>query len=736
MGTLKLLLQVAFRNLFKSWVNLIIGGIIFFATFLVVTGGALLDSVISSMSRSIIGSMAGHLQVYSDNSKEKLSLFGGMTSEADIVPVDSFAPIKAALEQHPNVQTVVPMGTNGALISSGNTVDLTLAQLRALYRKTSAEGETPERRAQINSLKSHVRHLAELLESEKKTRRALLRDETQDPAEAAALEKARSDAFWADFDKDPLSSLEFLENQLAPQVADGDLLYIRYVGTDLEAFQKSFDRMQIVEGQAVPPGKRGMLLSKFFYEENMKLKTARRMDRIKEARDTNKKRIATDPELTRWVKENSSQTREIVYQLDPLKSQQAVTRLRDILMLQDLNLAKELSAFLHVSEEDFNAHYKQFYEYALKSQEPDLSVLLSVFLNVNDENFDERYKQFYEELAPLLELYRIKIGDTLTITAFSRTGYVQSVNVPIYGIYQFSGLEKSPISGAANLMDLVSFRELYGYLTEDRKEEIAQLKQKSGVAEVSRDQAEEALFGEESGATLVAEATPGLINENEQLGSNAAALHREDLLKRVYSKEELESGMVLSAAIILEDPTRLDTTLKELQKSQALKDLKLRVVNWQEAAGLIGDFVDVMRRVLWGIVIILFVVVLAIINNAVMMATLQRVREVGTMRAIGAQRSFILLMILLETVVLGLVFGGLGAGAGSALISWAGHTGIPAGSDEMYFFFSGPRLLPTLTASNLIYAFLLVVGVSLFSTLYPAFLATRVSPVRAMQTDE
>ncbi|WP_224369347.1 ABC transporter permease [Hyalangium versicolor] len=702
LGTLKLLLQVAFRNLLKSKVNIIIGGIIFFPSCLVVTGGSLLDSMNSSMSRSIIGSLSGHLQVYSDKSKEELALFGNMGGEADIAAIDSFTPIKTALEKHPNVKTVVPMGTNGALITSGNTVDLTLARIRDLYRKNAAEGETPERRAQIESLKAHVRHLAELLEAEKETRKVLMRDEARDPSEIAALEKARSDAFWADFDKDPLGSLEFLENQLAPQVADGDLLYIRYVGTDLDAFQKSFDRMQIVDGQKVPEGKRGMLLSKFFYEENLKLKTARRMDLIKEARDTNKKTIALDPLLQRYVKENSSQTREIVYQLDPLKTQQAVAKLQE----------------------------------ALGSQEKDLSKLLSSFLAVTDENFDTRYKQFYEQLVPLLDLYRIKMGDTLTITAFSRTGYVQSVNVPIYGTYQFSGLEKSPVAGAANLMDMVSFRELYGYLTEEKKEEIAQLKSKSGAAEVKREDAEAALFGGDSPSNLVAEATPGLINENEQITTTGAALRNEDLLQRVYSQKEIEGGMVLSAAIILKDPSKLDATLAELQQSQELKDLKLRVVSWQQAAGLIGQFVMMMRMVLWGIITILFVVVLAIINNAVMMATIQRVKEVGTMRAIGAQRSFILSMVLLETVVLGLVFGGLGAGVGSAIIAWLHNVGIPAGSEEMYFFFSGPKLLPTLEASNIITAFVLVVGVSVFSTFYPAFLATRVSPVTAMQTDE
>jgi ABC-type lipoprotein release transport system permease subunit len=702
MSTLKLLLEVAFRNLFKSWVNLIIGGIIFFATFLVVTGGALLDSINSSMSRSIIGSIAGHVQVYSDKSKEELALFGGMGGETDIAAIDSFAPIRTALEKHPNVQTVVPMGTNGALITSGNTVDLTLARLRGLYRKTLAEGETPERREQIDSLKSHVRQLADLLQDEMQTRRTMLREDTIEPAELEALARARSDEFWANFDKDPLASLEFLENRLAPQVVDGDLLYIRYVGTDLDAFQKSFDRMQIVDGTAVPQGQRGMLLSKFFYEEFLKVKAARRMDLIKEARDTNKKTIALDPLLQRYVKENSTQTREIVFQLDPIKTKQATARLQDI----------------------------------LSSKETDLSKLLSTFLNVNDENFDARYKAFYEQLVPLLDLYRIKMGDSLTITAFTRTGYVQSVNVPIYGTYQFSGLEKSPLAGAVNLMDLVSFRELYGYLTEEKRAEIAQLKEKSGIKAVARENAEQELFGEDSSTTLVAEATPGLIDESEQIGSTTAALRSEDLLKRIYSQKEIDQGMVLSAAVILKDPEKLDQTLAELQQSQEMKDLKLRAVSWQKAAGLIGQFVLLMKVVLWLIIIILFTVVLAIINNAVMMATLQRVREVGTMRAIGAQRSFILSMILLETVVLGMVFGGLGAGAGSALITFLGSVGIPAGSEEMYFFFSGPRLLPTLGADNLIAAFVLVVGVSLFSTFYPAFLATRVSPVTAMQTDE
>ena len=701
MSTLKLLVQVAFRNLFKSWVNVIIGGIIFFATFLVVLGSSVIDSIDESMSRSIIGSLAGHVQVYSDRSKEELALFGSMAGEADVAAIDSFEPIRATLEKHPNVKTVVPMGTNGAFITAGNTVDQTLSKLRGLYRMSEAERAAPEVREQIDGIKGLVRRQSAMLMKELQERRTKMQESTVDPAELEAATRANSEEFWANFDQDPLASLEFLENRLAPLMVDGDLMFIRYVGTDLDKFQKSFDRMEVVDGTAVPEGKRGMLLSKYYYEEFLKVKAARRLDLIKEERDTNKKLIATDPELQRYVKESTTQTREISYQLDPHKTQQAITRLQGILGSQETDLDKLLSSF---------------------------------FGSVNDENFDERYKQFYEQLAPLMELYRLRMGGTLTITSFTRTGYVLNVNVPIYGTYQFKGLEKSQLAGGVNLMDMISFRELFGHLTAEKKAEIAELQKKSGLAAVSRENAEAELFG--GGGDLVADATPGLINEGDELGPITSAIRTEDLIRRVYSKKEIEEGMVLSAAIILKDPNLLEQTLAELQASQELKDQKLRVVSWQKAAGMIGQFAMLMKMILWIVIIIMFAVVLAVINNAVMMATIQRVREVGTMRAIGAQRSFILSMILVETVVLGLVFGGLGALAGSGLITYLGSVGIPAGSEEMYFFFSGPRLLPSLGANNLITAFVLVVGVSLFSTFYPAFLATRVSPVTAMQTDE
>ena len=706
-GHLRILIRIALRNLFATKLNLIIGGIILVGTLLVVVGGALLDSMDQSMSRSIIGSVAGNIQVYSAKSKDELALYGAMGSEADLAAIDDFSKLKAALEMVPNVKTVVPMGINAALITSGNTVDIALEKMRDLVRQKLEGRASPDLEARYQSQKEYIRQILRVLQSDLKKREVLVTAKAIEPENLAALDRAASDAFWNGFDRDPLNSLEFLENKIAPQSSDADLIYLRYMGTDLDEFQKSFDRIEIVDGRAVPSGHRGFLFAKFFYENYLKLKAARRLDKIKKTVVDQGKPIVTSTgkggqpsEAEHLLKQNQAQTQEIILQFDKIKSEQAIERLQ-----------RELG-----------------------STEKDLDTLLKHFFDINDQNFTRRFNFFYEQLAPLLELYRIRVGDVLTIKAFTRSGYVQSVNVPVYGTFQFKGMEDAALAGSLNLMDLVSFRDLFGYLSADKIEEVNNLKKLAGAEAIDRSRAEEELFG--TARKVVAEATPGLIDEGKESNASLRALRREELLRRVYSKDEMDNGVMLNAAVILKDPAKIKQTMKEIELLSEREKLNLKVVSWQTAAGLIGQFVSLAKLALYIAVFIIFIVALVIINNAMMMATMQRVHEIGTMRAIGAQRSFVLGLVLTEIIVLGLVFGATGAAIGTGVVKWLGRVGIAAPNDWFYFFFSGPRLHPWLTAANLIAAFVIVLLVSAISTLYPAFLATRVAPVRAMQAEE
>jgi ABC-type antimicrobial peptide transport system permease subunit len=146
--------------------------------------------------------------------------------------------------------------------------------------------------------------------------------------------------------------------------------------------------------------------------------------------------------------------------------------------------------------------------------------------------------------------------------------------------------------------------------------------------------------------------------------------------------------------------------------------------------------VNMAQIVLFVAVLIIFVVALVIINNAMVMATLERVREIGTLRAVGAQRRFILGMLVVEAIVIGIIFGALGALIGAGIVLFLGKAGIPAPSDVWTFFFSGPALYPTLGTARLAAALVIVLVVSVLSSLYPAWLAMRVTPRQAMGTEE
>jgi ABC-type lipoprotein release transport system permease subunit len=702
--------QIALRNLLASKINLLIGALIFGGTLVFVVIGSLLDSLSNAMSKSVIGSVAGHVQIYSSKSKDELSLFGNFGSDSDVAAVTQFPKIQDALMKLPNVKVVVPMGVSGALIQSGNTVDQTLEKLRGLYKGRDGQSNDPDvpkltkagYDEQIAATKDHVRQMLHVLQDDADKAKAIADESKLDPEANAALKRALGNEFWDHFEEDPYGSLEFLENKIAPQVSDSNMIFLRYLGTDLDKFQQSFDRMKIVDGAPVPKGQRGFLIAKFVYEEQMKLKTARRLDKIHDQVSAGTRTIATDADFQRYVKECQAQTRDIILQLDSIKTKEMVGRLQKF----------------------------------LKSDEADLNKLLVSLFTLDDSNFETRYKFFYDEIAPMVELYKVRVGDTLTIKAFTRSGYVKSVNMKVYGTFSFEGIEKSPLAGAFSLMDLMSFRDLYGYLTNDNAEELKQIAAETGAKKIDRENAEDELFGAASGSKeVVATATAGVIDENKEMSGTAKKLRMEDLIRRVYTQQEIDSGVVLNAAVILKDGSdkAVAQALKDIAKVSDDDKLELKAVSWQQASGLLGQLIGVFKAMLVFAVLMIFVVAAVIILLAMMTTTMQRTQVFGTLRAIGAQSGFVLNMVLFEAVLLGLVFAAVGLVVGTGIVSALATRGIPAMNDYAYFFFSGPRLLPQLATWNLVGAVILVLLTTTIAALIPALMATRVSPLRAMQ---
>jgi ABC-type lipoprotein release transport system permease subunit len=176
--------------------------------------------------------------------------------------------------------------------------------------------------------------------------------------------------------------------------------------------------------------------------------------------------------------------------------------------------------------------------------------------------------------------------------------------------------------------------------------------------------------------------------------------------------------------------------MKQIDKVQKQDGLGLKIATWQQATGFLGGMAMGVTAILYFAMFIIIVAAIVVILSALLMATLRRSTEIGTMRAIGAQRGFVLRMILAETLGITICFGGLGAALGALFIWIVGRVGYGATSDFAYFFFAGPRFFPHMGVGNIVAALVIILIGTSIATLYPAILATRVSPVQAMQTED
>jgi len=127
--------------------------------------------------------------------------------------------------------------------------------------------------------------------------------------------------------------------------------------------------------------------------------------------------------------------------------------------------------------------------------------------------------------------------------------------------------------------------------------------------------------------------------------------------------------------------------------------------------------------------IILISVVLISIMNVLVMAVYERVREIGTMSAIGAQPATILALFLSEGFLLGL----LGTLVG-IVVSLASISVLNA----LTLTFSFGRqenliLVPTIAAQDVITTALLTILVAVLASLQPAWKASRMDPISALR---
>jgi putative ABC transport system permease protein len=221
----------------------------------------------------------------------------------------------------------------------------------------------------------------------------------------------------------------------------------------------------------------------------------------------------------------------------------------------------------------------------------------------------------------------------------------------------------------------------------------------------------------------------GILESATGPGGRDGYVHIEDAME-ILRMDEMEISEI---AIRLNNFDTLHSTfntLNQLLANELNKQGKpvFEVHTWEGLSPFfnIARMIDVMT---FFIKLMLIAIVLVSIMNVMIMAVYERIREIGTISAIGTMPGKILSMFLIEGFCLG-VFGAIIGNAAGLIIVFV------LKAVKITFEFgrqTGLVLAPTINVSDILVISFIVIGVAIIGSLQPAFKASRMEPIKALR---
>ena len=222
----------------------------------------------------------------------------------------------------------------------------------------------------------------------------------------------------------------------------------------------------------------------------------------------------------------------------------------------------------------------------------------------------------------------------------------------------------------------------------------------------------------------------GILESATGPGGRDGYVHIEDA-KEVLRMGEMEISEV---AVRIKDFGKAESFTRKLDgllSGEVNKQGKaaVEVHSWQQLSPFynIARMIDMMTIF---IQLMLISVVLISIMNVMIMAVYERIREIGTIAAIGTLPGKILSMFVME----GFCLGGLGAVIGDIMgtiiiyiLNFTGLVTFNFGRQK------GIVLLPTIAPMDVLIISAIVIFVSVLASLQPAFKASRMEPIKALR---
>ena len=290
---------------------------------------------------------------------------------------------------------------------------------------------------------------------------------------------------------------------------------------------------------------------------------------------------------------------------------------------------------------------------------------------------------------------RLSVGQSVTVLGLSDGGGVNAYPTRVRGI--FEPLYYRNVFNYINFIDIRTYSGVYNF---------------TGVA---RGSLPESL---EKGLAAAANSEADIFALAD---SNTGAIDTTTL------KSEAVSGYTM-IAVRLKDHAAAEAVRARV----AAQSFEVKTARWDEASGFFARISSALQAFIYLATALIFLVVAFIFTNTLIINIIERTGEIGTMRALGGEKSFIRRIFLSETLILNVAASLAGIIVGLVLILATGRRGLPLPETVSQFLIGGGALPMNLSAAPFVTALVVVIAVSILATILPIRVATRITPLAAM----
>ena len=186
-------------------------------------------------------------------------------------------------------------------------------------------------------------------------------------------------------------------------------------------------------------------------------------------------------------------------------------------------------------------------------------------------------------------------------------------------------------------------------------------------------------------------------------------------------------------AILLKDGNEAPTVKPEIQKIAGNNNVQ----TWKEISPEMSLLTDSMDQYMYVFILIILLALCFGIINTMLMAVLERVKEIGMLMAVGMNKRKVFMMIILESIMLTFSGGLLGIILGAAVTKYFETTPIDVSmfAEGLEKFGFGSQIYTSLQPETLVTVGFLVIITGILSAIYPARKALKLNPAEATRTE-